>query len=776
MGNVPVRGPHLGPSRIDPHHPCQLVHRGYTVLVTREDGSIDGERLEGLYDYDTRILSRHVLTVGGTAPERPYATTVASDRWMSVMQVRLPGGTPAGPKLPQDQLSLLLTRRVGSGMHEELRLRNHAMVAWDGVVALELAADFADVQEAGGRRQQNGTTDVAWDQAAATLTFRYQVGGGPRRLERGMRARVRAPAPGASATGGRLELPVHLESGGTWLLALELESLVDGVWRHPGTPPAIAGPNGDGEGNGEGQGDDQDGEPRFRTSLDCPHPLVATAFRRAADDLWALRNVDLETSPDGWLLNAGVPGYTGLFGRDSLTASWQAAVLGPEMMRGAIARIAELQATEDDPWRDAEPGKLVHEVRRGPLSELDIIPQRAYYGTQTTPAMFLLALSELWHWTGDLGYVARYKDTALRALEWARRFGDRDQDGFLEYVKRSPRGLKNQAWKDSDEAIRYPDGSMVENPIATVEEQAYYCVALQRMSELLFALGDQRRGESFLEEARRLKRRWHDAFWMEEEGFYALALDPDKRPVRSIASNPGHALAAGLVPRERARQVADRLMAPDLFSGWGIRTLSSKHPSYNPLAYHLGTVWPVENATFVVGFKRYGLDEHLDRLVTAMFEAASYFVDCRLPEAYSGDGPTETTVPIPYPGACSPQAWSASATIQIVQMMLGLYPFAAAGVLALVRPRLPAFVPSLTLKDLRVGDATLSLRFERAADGSAHADVVARSGRVRLVEMPPPDEIERGSGAWTELKAWALEHAPGVTAREIRLALGHTDP
>ena len=189
----------MGPSRIDPHHPCHLVHRGYTVLVTREDGSMDGERLEGLYDYDTRILSRHVLTVGGTAPERPYATSLASDRWMSVMQVRLPGGVPAGPRLPQDQLSLLLTRHIGSGMHEELRLRNHAMVPWKGVVALELGADFADVQETGGRRQQNGTVDIAWDRAAAVLTFRYQARAGSRRLERGMRVRVRAPAPGASA-------------------------------------------------------------------------------------------------------------------------------------------------------------------------------------------------------------------------------------------------------------------------------------------------------------------------------------------------------------------------------------------------------------------------------------------------------------------------------------------------------------------------------------------------------------------------------------------------
>lgn len=759
MGNRPEDGPHLGIGSIDPHHPCQVLHRGYTVLVTREDGSIDSDRREGLYDYDTRILSRHVLTVAGTAPERPSATSLSSDRWMSVMQVPLPGGSGVGPKLPQDQLSLLLTRNVGSGMHEELRLRNHAMVPWQGAVVLEVDADFADVQEAGAHREQEGTTHVDWDPRAGLLTLGYEARIGSRRFARAMRVRVRAPEPPPRVNGRKIELAVQLAPGGTWQLALDFESLVDGVWRHPTEA-----------------GDGADADRRFRTEVVSDPPALALAFRRAADDLWALRNIDLEVSPDGWLVNAGVPSYTGLFGRDSLTASWQAALLGPEMMRGAIARIAELQATDDDPWRDAEPGKLIHEVRRGPLAELDIIPQRAYYGTQTTPAMFLLALSELWHWTGDLAFVARYKDTALRALEWARRYGDGDGDGFLEYRKRSSRGLKNQGWKDSDEAIRYPDGRMVENPIATVEEQAYYCVALQRGSELLLALGADRQAEELLERARLLKRRWHEAFWVEEDGFYALALDPDKRPVRSIASNPGHALAAGLVPREQARLVADRLLAPDLFSGWGVRTLSCRHPSYNPLAYHLGTVWPVENATFVVGFKRYGLDEHLDRLVTAMFEAASYFAGHRLPEAYSGDGPGETPVPIPYPGACSPQAWSASATIQTVQMMLGLYPFAPARLLALVRPRLPAFVSSLTLKDLRVGDARLSIRFERAGDGRAHADVVARSGEIRVVEMPPPDDLGRGGGPWTELKAWVLEHAPGRTARELRLALGHIDP
>ena len=287
------------------------------MLVTREDGSIDGERLEGLYDYDTRILSRHVLTVGGTAPERPYATSVASDWWMSVMQVRLPGGAPTGPKLPQDQLSLLLTRRVGSGMHEELRLRNdaHGPLGWGG--GARAGRGFR--RRAGGRgappADRNHRHHLGLQRRPADVPLP-----GPRG-DPAARARDAGAGRGTPARTvgdrGRLELPVHLEAGGTWPLALQFESLVDGVWRQPMSPPAL---------EGEAQ--------RFRIDLACPHPLLATTFRRAADDLWALRNVDLETSSDAWLLNAGVPTYTGLFGRDSLAASWQAALLGPEMMRG----------------------------------------------------------------------------------------------------------------------------------------------------------------------------------------------------------------------------------------------------------------------------------------------------------------------------------------------------------------------------------------------------------------------------------------------------------
>jgi hypothetical protein len=267
------------------------------------------------------------------------------------------------------------------------------------------------------------------------------------------------------------------------------------------------------------------------------------------------------------------------------------------------------------------------------------------------------------------------------------------------------------------------------------------------------------------DEARRLRRRWHEAFWVEEDGAYAMALDPDKRPVRSMGSNPGHALAAGLVPRERARAVADRLLSPELFSGWGVRTLAADHPSYNPFAYHLSTVWPVENATFVLGMRRYGLGDHADRIVTGLFEAARHFTDLRLPEAWSGEGPGETPVPIPYPAANSPQAWSASAAIQLVQMIVGLYPFAPARLLAVVEPRLPAWLPALTIRDLRVGDARVSLHFRRAADGSASFEVIHRTGTIHVVRVPPPDPADPEDITWPDgLKDWL----PAARARRHR--------
>jgi glycogen debranching enzyme len=750
---------------LDPHHPWHIVHEGYTVLVTRPDGSVDGIRREGLFDFDTRILSRYHLTLDGRMPDWVGGGTIGYDQWSAQLVVARDGGPAVGPALPQDTFEITLRRHLGCGMAERIIVRNHSMVAADTELAIELGADFADVQEVDGVRQQQGTVNVHWDDAHTLLELLYRVAQNGSTLERGLRVRVPAADSPPRCEGTTLRFHLRLPAHGSWSARLAFASLVDGHWREPrGTV------------NDRVMRERDRMRKRWcreRTRFAATNPLATAILESAADTMLSLRNWEYDSAPDAWLPNAGVPTYTGIFGRDTLTAAWQAALLGPEMLRGTLEQLARHQATENSAWRDEEPGKLPHEVRRGPLSELDIIPQRAYYGEQTAPSMFVVALSEYWHWTGDTEALVRYRDTAHRIFEWAEQHGDRDGDGLLEYDRRSPKGLKNQAWKDSDEAIRYADGTLVSNPIATIEEQAYHYVALQRMAEMLVALGEEAEAERYLDRARALHRRVNEAFWLSDESFYAMALDPAKRPVTSIGSNAGHALAAGMVPPERARAVADRLLAPDMFSGWGVRTLSARHPSYNPYAYHLGTVWPVENATFALGLKRYGLDEHVERLATAVFAAAAHFEDYRLPELLSGQRRVGVEAPTIYPGSNSPQAWSASAVVQLAQVMLGLYPFAPARMLALVRPRLPTWLDALELHGVRVGDAVVSLRFTRRGDGHAAHEVTSRHGDLRVITAAPPHDLSRErESAADRLKEWGLRHAPGTTARALRIALG----
>jgi glycogen debranching enzyme len=750
---------------IDPHPNRQLTFQGYSVLLTQRDGMIVEGLGLGLFDYDTRILSKYRLLIDDEAPRCDTGANVESDSWVAHLTLSRPGKSAVGPRLPQDAIAIELRRRVGNGMAEQIILRNYSMAPVDVTLRLEFGADFADISEKDGTPSHGGTTTSTQD--ADALTFEHHASRRGQRLHRAVRIRVLHSDSHATGGADALTFPVRLAPGGVWRAALVFESLVDEIWRSPQGGACVGATDRDRIRN-VWRG--------ARTRVEALHPVLAPAFDQAAEDLLALRAWEIDDASDAWVVNAGVPTYTGLFGRDSLTAAWQGALVSSEMLRGTLARLAATQATDDSAWHDREPGKMVHEMRRGPLSDLDIIPQRAYYGTQTASAMFVVALTEYWHWTGDTAALERYRDAALRTFEWAERFGDRDGDGFLEYERRSARGLKNHGWKDSDEAIRYPDGRLVDNPIATVEEQAYHWIALQRMAEILTALADNDGADRFAAKARNLRVRWHEAFWMPDEQFYAMALGPDKQPVRSIGSNPGHALAAGLVPQEHARACADRLMADDLFSGWGVRTLSHQHPSYNPLAYHLGTVWPVENATFALGFKRYGLDDHLDRLATGMCDAAAHFRNFRLPETIGGLGPRESPVPSVYPNSNSPQAWSASAMVQLVQALLGLYPFAPAQILAVIRPRLPEWLPVVTVRHLRIGDATVSIRFERGRDGSTSFEVIEKSGTLFVMEVPPPQDINRRGESFLEAtKMWLVDRAPGRLAAALRLALGEDE-
>lgn len=737
---------------------------GYTVLCAAQNGSVSESR-HGLFHRDTRFLSRYRLTVDDATPELVSDSKPENDRWEAILRVPRPGGRAEGPLLPQDALEVQIRRRVGPGMLEFLTVVNHSALPCEATVRIEVDGDFADVAELDRRREQQGSIERTPEPEAQALRLDYTVGLEGPRVHRGLRLEVGDASSSPQIDPSGIRFALRLGAGGEWQATLRFAPLDAGSWPAPHSLDCDV------------RARQRAAWRENRPAIDCAEQL-RLPFERAADDLFDLRNWELEdrilgtTRGAGWVLNAGVPTFTGLFGRDILTAGWQSAMLGSRAARGGIEAVALSQAKADDPWRDAEPGKLIHEQRSGPLAELGLDPRDAYYGTQTTPAMFVLALSELWHWTGDTSLLRRYRDVAMGALEWARLYGDADGDGFLEYERRSPRGLRNQGWKDSDEAVRYPDGTIVSGPIATVEEQAFHFLALERMAEILVALGEDGPAEGFVGRAEELRRRWHESYWMPSEGFYALALDGAKEQVRSIASDPGHALGAGIVPAAYARAVADRLLEPDLFSGWGVRSLSDCHPSYNPFAYHLGALWPVEQATFALGFKRYGLDEHVDRLVDAIFAAAFQSPYGRLPEALSGHARDEFLAPVPYPRANSPQAWSASALIQLVQIMLGLYPYAPLHVLAIVRPRLPSWLPQLTLRRLRVGAATVDLRFERRPDGSADWSVVSRRGRLLVVSAGPPDVAYRGIG-WERLEYGLLRRMPGRLVRAGRIALGH---
>lgn len=749
--------------------PTTILHAGYTVLCTAPDGAIDADPA-GLFDYDTRILSRYRLTIDGHAPELIGQARPEADTFLARYRVRRGPGSAEGPLLPEDALEVDLERVVGSGMRERWTIRNHSAVDWAGAAWLEVDADFADVAEVGRERRQKG--DLGVEVRGRGVELRYRARRDGRRLERAVRVRVVAAPGPVDATDDGLGLRLRVAARASVSFDVRVSSRVDGRWRSPATPAKADDP-----------ARQRAAWRTRRPRIEAPDRLRAP-FERALEDLYALRNVDLEhdlldgAGPlpplrrRGWVLNAGVPKFTGFFGRDALTSGWQASMAGTDALRGALEVAASTQATRDDPWRDAEPGKMLHELRRGPLAMLGFSPRDAYYGTQTSPAIFVLALSELWHWTGSDTLLRRFRDAALAATAWAERSTD-PATGFVAYEKRSPAGLRNQGWKDSDEAIRHADGRIAEPPLATVEEQAFHFLALQRTAEILVALDEPDRADELLDRAAELRRRWHEAFWMPREGFYALAIDAAGDQVQSITSNPGHALGTGIVPPEFARLVADRLLSSSLFSGWGVRTLADDHPSYNPLAYHLGTVWPVENATFALGFKRYGLDQHVERLVEAQIEAASLMPESRLPEALTGHRREPKVGPAPYPHACSPQAWSSSAIVQMVQLMLGLYPFAPLRTLSVIRPRLPMWLPELTLRRLRVGRAEVDLRFTRRRDGSASVKVLRKDGTLLVVPAGPPVDVSGHTRPWTEVVGRAaIERAPGRLVRAARIAVG----
>lgn len=465
----------------------------------------------------------------------------------------------------------------------------------------------------------------------------------------------------------------------------------------------------------------------------------------------------LDGTPDEWLaLQAGMPLYPAMFGRDAVTAGWQAAIVDRgESLSHALTRLGRLQSRRFDEWRDEEPGRIPYQMRTGPLAVLNENPYSAYYADFASPLMYVISLANLYAWVGDTDVLRTHWDTARRILDWAREHGDRDRDGYLEYFTRSKKGTKNQGWKDSGDAVIYDDGSAVPPPIATCELQGYWFAAQQLMAALAWMLGDRSEAAALWQSAAALKARFNRDWWVEEEQSFALAMDPDKQLVRAVTSNVGHCLATGIIDRDRLPAVVGRLFAPDMFSGWGIRTLSSAHAFYNPLSYHRGTVWAVEQGTILFGLRRFGFDARAHDLAHAMFDLAQLYPEYRIPECVGGYARSEYATPGAYPRANAPQLWNASAFPQAIQVLLGMLPLAPFETLV-VDPSLPAWLPDVIVHGLRVGRACVTLRCWRDDAGASHFEVLNKVGTLHVVRQPPPEAMDVG---WVERGSAALETA-----------------
>jgi glycogen debranching enzyme len=711
----------------------------------------------GLYLGDTRVLNRYELRVNGARPA--VLRTGGGAGYGGTIQLTNPdiARNPiekgdAATVLLRQSLGIVRERLLSDGLGERIRIQNYTTHAERCRVSLRVDADYADIFEVrgvvrGARGQR--LPDLCEEDR---VVFSYLgVDGRVRRtyLRFSERPRVMPADLPAAEIEARLETgdtPAEADSANVlpgnilllfdWLLPPgAVRSLDIRITADVGDP----GETGDGPSAGvpgPRHLPAEEAEAAHRAwhsssaTVSTEHHAADRALRQSMSDLRLL--VNSGPNPGERYVAAGVPWYNALFGRDAIITALQLLSIRPQVAQETLQVLARLQATEIDDWRDAQPGKIMHELRTGEMAAAHEIAQTPYYGSVDSTPLWLILLGEYERWTGDFELVDRLWPTALRCLHWIEDFGDPDRDGFVEFERRSPRGLLNQGWKDSGEANRWTDGRLATAPLALVEVQAYVYRARLELARIA-----RRRGETAFAEAQEgaaeeLRVRFEACFWMEEMGTYALCLDADKRAVDAVASNAGHALWSGIASPERARRVADQLLGPELFSGWGIRTLSSRMAGYNPIGYHLGTIWPHDNAISAAGLWRYGFRSEAARLAGVLLEATQFFRDARLPELFCGFDRADSPYPVPYPVACSPQAWAAGAIFQLLAAMLGLQPDAAKAELTLLAPTLPEWLPEVRIENLRVGSAGVDLLVRRNG-GSTGVEVLRRIGDLAVV-------------------------------------------
>ncbi|GAA1271860.1 amylo-alpha-1,6-glucosidase [Arthrobacter pascens] len=646
--NADIAAGPLGPGSI-------TLVEGSSFCISSANGDIHPEHPHGVFYEDTRILSGWRLTVNGAPLEPLAAKTKEPYRGLFAGRVPRPDGHADSPLIVER------LREVGAGILEQITVRNYAPAPAECVVSLRVDADFADlfeVKEARIRRRWTESRQADGD--ALTIRADWQ----------GIRKGVVVSASGAVASPDALTYRILVPPHGQWSATVSAVPTTDMT----GTAAPFVRPD-------AGELSPRDLRRQEWVSkipvLRMGNRSIERTLRRSYDDLGALRIEDPD-HPDRIVVAAGAPWFMALFGRDSLWASLMALPVDPSLAFGTIQTLADRQGRVVDEMSEEEPGKILHEVRLDVSSGLALGGKSAYYGSVDATPLFVALFGEVSRWGFAPETVTALLPHVDRALAWIRDYGDKDGDGFVEYQRLNDQGLINQGWKDSWDGINFADGTLAEPPIALCEVQAYVYSAYLARSWIAYDAGDMALAAEYRDRAAQLKRQFNEQFWLPDRGYYAVALDGRKRPVDACASNMGQCLLFGIIDEDKAPLVAERLMSPEMFSGWGVRTLASDMGAYNPASYHNGSVWPHDNAIIAAGLLRYGFVEQAQRISTALLEAAEYS-EGRLPELFCGFSREQFDEPVPYPTACSPQAWAATTPIQLVKGLMGYYADVARG-------------------------------------------------------------------------------------------------
>lgn len=642
------------------------ILEGSTFMCSSALGDVPAHSIGGLVHNDTRYVSRWELSLAG----KPLS--LLKSRVVDYYSAAFFLTNPDLPGLRANSVAIRRLRFVGNGVVEQLVALNATTDPIHLDLVLACGADFADLFEIKSAVRDRSAHISRIDETNG-LSYRYDVPGFlAETVIRVKDCRIadigswRVAGPATATISGdniawSVDLPPHLALVATIEVSLRNQQRTLVPLHHDF-----------GETQKEIAGNPLEVWLAERPQFECDNVLLKNIVDKSIVDLAALR-ISGEVKGEAYVMPAaGLPWFMTLFGRDTIIAGLQTLAVGPELARGALHLLAASQGKAVDDFRDEEPGRILHEVRGGELTVLGEKPHNPYYGTSDATPLWLILMENYWRVTMDNEFVRKRWDAVLAALKWIDHYGDRDGDGYVEYATKSPQGLGNQCWKDSWDGIQFSDGSIPCLPIATSEIQGYVYDAKCRVARMARALFNDNELATRLErEADELRTRFNRDFWSNERGgYYIVGLDGDKRPIDSMTSNMGHLLWSGIVPADRAKLVAQHLMSDKMFSGWGIRTLSTEDRGYNPIGYHSGTIWPHDNAIIALGLVRYGFREEANRLSLAQIEAAG-FSDYRLPEAFAGFERSMSDFPVPYPTACSPQAWATGAPFQFLQAMLG---------------------------------------------------------------------------------------------------------